>query len=117
MTSPGSLPPVATYEADRKSTRLKSSHFPYTTHFRSVIADHEFGGKGVQHRELLRTIALHDLTRIFAAGCHVRSRSEEHTSEIQSLPLHDALPICYRRSQIRRQGRSAPGVAPDDSTS
>src|ERR1043166_6077017 len=86
----------------------RSTLFPYTTLFRSV-------GRGGRGR--FAHAAEHHLAR----RCHVRGskdRSEEHTSELQSrfgisyavfflndtatteiytLSLHDALPICWPR--------------------
>src|ERR1035438_8923691 len=91
---------------DRKSTRLNSSHLAYTRLFRSVregirvctalIADQlnrgpvavllQSGRRGIQNGR--------------------DRRSEEHTSELQSLSLHEALPICKGRySGLHRSDR------------
>src|ERR1051325_1116332 len=88
--------------ADRKSTRLNSSHpprstlFPYTTLFRSGIdASLNFNCRliiRIRKRKRWARLSMH---AIFLYP----SRSEEHTSELQSpteiytLSLHDALPI------------------------
>src|SRR5438046_7012502 len=56
-----------------------STLFPYTTLFRSVLCDVDFGGPGGRNEERLAV----------ASGGHIAlpsgDRSEEHTSELQSL--------------------------------
>src|SRR5262249_60300436 len=72
----------------------RSTLFPYTTLFRSVGLDYRIRMRPTLFRTFSRlwlrccpgshTIA----TKAFAAGCarsHVNLRSEEHTSELQSL--------------------------------
>src|SRR5438132_2838909 len=64
----------------------RSTLFPYTTLFRSVTGEHEVGEERecVGHADR-RQVRLH--SRLFEAAHEereVRSRSEEHTSELQS---------------------------------
>src|ERR1051325_6447452 len=91
----------------------RSTLFPYTTLFRSVANDRHVGKypRVDRHPLALRALGL------------VCARSEEHTSELQSpyvisyvvfffndtatteiytLSLHDALPICSQRSARRK---------------
>src|SRR5256885_9700175 len=57
----------------------RSTLFPYTTLFRSLVKRHDAVHGGGVHRELLR-----DLTRVERAAQQRLERSEEHTSELQS---------------------------------
>src|ERR1044071_284088 len=99
---PRQFPGPQEASADRKSTRLKSSHpprstlFPYTTLFRSKVFR-------LNYASATRLVPM--LQSVFAETAPVPGtegsigRSEEHTPEIQSpteiytLSLHDALPI------------------------
>src|ERR1035438_4295510 len=118
-------PRICHAKADRKSTRLNSSHlgisyavfcllrrpprstlFPYTTLFRSVCSRTISSGLFCSNPQIR-------LSRTTDLPCE--GRSEEHTSELQSLrhlvcrlllapatteiytlSLHDALPICVQ---------------------
>src|ERR1043165_3485391 len=92
----------------------RSTLFPYTTLFRSAMRRRDVGAK--QFR-ILRV-------QIVQMRPPFSSRSEEHTSELQSrglisyavfcfndtatteiytLSLHDALPICHAPSRCRRE--------------
>src|ERR1044071_6757915 len=98
----------------------RSTLFPYTTLFRSVIT-----------ADGARLVADHQrLGRLVLTGAGDPTRSEEHTSELQSrenisyavfffndtatteiytLSLHDALPICHHRRR-RPAGRRPPAA-------
>src|ERR1035441_6071943 len=126
------MPPITAmargWSIDRKSTRLNSSHlgisyavfclkrrrrpprstlFPYTTLFRSVngrghhqrqnhrgedAADHR-DGQGLEHRSEEHTSELQSLRHLV---CRLLLEKETATTEIYTLSLHDALPICER---------------------
>src|ERR1035438_1903779 len=99
---------------DRKSTRLNSSHFPTRLSsdlvgvnggHRSIVASLH----GLQHVQCLPTayLANHD-----AIGPH--ARSEEHTSELQSLPYTTLFRSCWREwwSPIHRGQYSWPAACP-----
>src|SRR3954449_8214603 len=78
---------------DRKSTRLNSTLFPYTTLFRSNVVLYSSShprphGRGLDHRRLARSSRVRP-----GQGRPRHPRSEEHTSELHTLSLHDALPI------------------------
>src|SRR2546425_7827914 len=63
----------------------RSTLFPYTTLFRSRIDRVYRGFKSAAKRIGLPTLRPHDLRHAFEASGGRFSRSEEHTSELQSL--------------------------------
>src|SRR3546814_5265516 len=75
-----------------RSTRTDTL-FPYTTLFRSFVS-HERDGHRANHVRLFRS---HN-----AAGCRVLKRSEEHTSELQSL-----MRISYDVFCLKKQTKTA----------
>src|SRR5437763_6441672 len=82
----------------------RSTLFPYTTLFRSVRM-----WKSVARAELLGTAVkvspqplpqLHAAVQRCAAALHIASRSEEHTSELQS-PMYIVCRLLLEKKKIR----------------
>src|ERR1039458_5056633 len=98
---------------DRKSTRLNSTLFPYTTLFRSPSGRPRHRA-GSQPRTMMTTrkmVGSRNESRDLHPLPHWRS--EEHTSELHSLSLHDALPIS--KWEAKAQSRK-PTENDDDNT-
>src|SRR5690349_23879966 len=65
--------------------RPRSTLFPYTTLFRSVLAAHPSGRQGADLRSLVVRPGARRARRRIRAGLRLDARrSEEHTSELQS---------------------------------
>src|SRR5436190_10101010 len=62
----------------------RSTLFPYTTLFRSKAFAHFFGGAALKGRVLSELVDAADRTTIAQRIAKAASRSEEHTSELQS---------------------------------
>src|SRR3546814_2130638 len=91
-----------------RSTRTDTL-FPYTTLFRShqqaivAVADQPSrplaGGRN--HRQAVHPALQHDAAqRLVARGHHVEVRSEEHTSELQSLMRISYAVFCLKKKNI-----------------
>src|SRR3546814_5583379 len=98
-----------------RSTRTDTL-FPYTTLFRSIVnpAEHQSYGQGLFHRDLphqhfvsSRPLAINALFCIDAfleangATLVVPARSEEHTSELQSLMRISYAVFCLKKKKIQ----------------
>src|SRR3546814_13235526 len=77
-----------------RSTRTDTL-FPYTTLFRSRAQP---GAPGLRRRSH-RAIGA-ERTRLFGQQCHVALRSEEHTSELQSLMRISYAVFCLKKKKI-----------------
>src|SRR3546814_4497977 len=90
-----------------RSTRTDTL-FPYTTLFRSALALVERAHEPVGARELfgqprlvLRRRALRQLVVIASVDEQPRQRSEEHTSELQSLMRISYAVFCLKKKTVR----------------
>src|SRR3546814_3611923 len=84
-----------------RSTRTDTL-FPYTPLFRSAF-HHEQGrfaqcSDAFSHRQVIRTVELELRNRVVLEGVH---RSEEHTSELQSLMRISYAVFCLKKKNIR----------------
>src|ERR1035441_7430754 len=78
---------------DRKSTRLNSSHLPSPTLFRSGLEASYNDEADVVDGDGLAQHGVAQREQCGGLRPENHHRSEEHTSELQSLTLPDALPI------------------------
>src|SRR3546814_6903386 len=92
-----------------RSTRTDTL-FPYTTLFRSLEVDHRlatvpFADPFFQHRcitrRLLDDVADHPVHRLL--GLERKARSEEHTSELQSLMRISYAVFCLKKKKPHQQ--------------
>src|ERR1043166_147687 len=93
-----SLSVSAATSRDRKRTPLNSPLSPYTTLFRSTLASHDRFGMNLHAVNRKAAVSqCHDRSVAFGFGGNFQ-RSEEDTTELPPLSLHDALPIYPRES-------------------
>src|SRR3546814_2235592 len=94
-----------------RSTRTDTL-FPYTTLFRSYSSgagrNSDDASETRQNHALCRTVRIHGMRRSFhgripgAGATHVETRSEEHTSELQSLMRISYAVFCLQKQKQQK---------------
>src|SRR3546814_5303251 len=95
--------------------------FPYTTLFRSVVELRPFVGKGLRLAgdglSLFGKLDQLGLSEVIDIAMPGRIRSEEHTSELQSLMRSSYAVFCLKKKKINNQIHfTTPVYAPYDNT-
>src|SRR3546814_10345329 len=89
-----------------RSTRTDTL-FPYTTLFRSLV---EGAKRQKTPNEIALDILLAAMTIVFLVACVTLLRSEEHTSELQTLMRISYAVFCLKQKQLKGQLTLMPSV-------
>src|SRR3546814_5179368 len=81
-----------------RSTRTDTL-FPYTTLFRSALASPQVSEWTSRPLQRLRLLAQDELLDLAGGGLGQRARSEEHTSELQSLMRISYAVFCLKKKK------------------